>query len=322
MRETISLPPGQYAAFFVTDDSHSYKEWNAPPPYDPAFWGITLWLKDESARKYVKPVEYTPKEEKNVIVDLTRLRDDESRSKPFTLKRAMNVRIRALGEGRNGDMDDYGWIVDASSRRKVWTMRYNETSFAGGDKKNRMVDQVIHLDKGSYIVHFVTDGSHSYRNWNSAPPYEPERWGITVSSAEERFDPNDVGAYEERESGSVLASIVRVSNDERRRKEFSLSRQTDVRIYAVGEGRGGDMFDYAWIEDASSGKTVWEMKYRKTDHAGGAEKNRVFDGVITLDAGRYIVFYETDDTHAYDDWNDNSPDDPESWGVTISLARR
>jgi len=282
---------------------------------------MTLWIKDESMKKFAKTYEYKPAEEKNVIVDLTRMRDDESRSKSFTLKKAMDVHIHAVGEGSDGEMHDYGWIVDASSRRKIWTMRYNETGFAGGDKKNRMADQVIHLDKGNYIVHFVTDGSHSYPGWNSAPPYEPERWGITIAASGEQFDPKDIGAYEERENASALASIVRVGNDERRRKEFSLPRESDIHIYAVGEGHSSDMSDYGWIEDANTGKTVWEMKYRKTEHAGGAEKNRLFEGTITLPAGRYIVFYETDGTHAYDDWNDSLPDDPDGWGITISLGK-
>jgi hypothetical protein len=321
VRETMTLPAGQYAAFFVTDDSHSYNEWNAPPPYDPAFWGITVWLKDEAAKKFVRSYEYKPAEEKNIIVDLTRLRDDESRSKSFTLKKAMDIHIHAIGEANDHEMADYGWIVDGATRKKVWTMRYNETGYAGGDKKNRMVDQVIHLNRGSYIVHFVTDGSHSYRHWNAAPPYEPERWGIAVSGAGEEFDPKDVGPYEESPAVLSLVSIVRVGNDEKRRQNFSLSSENDVRVYCVGEGRGGEMFDYGWIEDANSGKTVWEMKYRKTDHAGGAEKNRLFDGIITLPAGRYTVFYETDDTHAYDDWNDTPPDDPDGWGITISLGR-
>jgi hypothetical protein len=325
VRETISLPAGQYAAFFVTDDSHSYKDWNAPPPSDPAFWGITVWLKDGAMKKFAKTYEYKPAEPKNVIVDLTRIRDDESRSKSFTLKKAMDVRIHAVGEGRGDEMVDYGWIVDASSRRKVWTMRYRETSYAGGDRKNRSIDEVIHLDKGNYVAHYVSDGSHSFQAWNSAPPYEPERWGMTIAATDEQFDPKDVGAFEERENPSLLANIVRVGNDERRRKEFSLSRESDIHIYAVGEGRSGEMFDYGWIENASTGKTVWEMKYRKTEHAGGAEKNRFFEGTISLPAGRYIVFYETDGTHAYDDWNDTPPDDPDGWGITISLdmgARR
>jgi hypothetical protein len=320
-RETLQLPAGQYVAYFVTDGSHSYREWNAPPPYDPTFWGLTVWVNDESQRKYAETFEYRPAGEKNIIADLTRLGDHESRSKPFTLKKGMDVRIYALGEGREREMSDYGWIVDASTRKRVWRMEYDETSHAGGDKKNRLVDKVVHLDKGSYVVHFVTDDSHSYQHWNSSPPFDPEHWGIMVSGADDQFDPKDVSAVEERENPSVLASILRVENDERRRKEFSLSRASDVRVYAVGEGRDGEMYDYAWIEDASSGRVVWKMKYRITEPAGGASKNRLFDGTISLPAGRYIVFYETDDTHAYNDWNDTPPDDPEGWGVTLSLEK-
>jgi hypothetical protein len=321
-QETLQLPAGQYVAYFVTDGSHSYREWNAPPPYDPSFWGLTVWVKDEAQRKYAKTFEYKPAEEKNVIADLTRLGDHESRSKPFTLKKGMDVRIYALGEGRDREMSDYGWIVDASTRRKVWRMEYVETSHAGGDKKNRLIDKVIHLDKGSYVVHFMTDDSHSYHNWNSSAPFDPEHWGITISGADDRFDPRDITAVEERESSSVLASILRVGSDERRRKEFSLSHAADIRVYAVGEGRDGEMYDYAWIEDANSGKVVWKMKYRTTDPAGGASKNRLFDGTISLPAGRYIVFYETDDSHAYNDWNDTPPDDPEGWGVSVSLEKQ
>jgi hypothetical protein len=320
-RETLSLPAGQYAAFFVTDGSHSYKDWNAAPPYDPSFWGMTVWLNDNAMKKYAKTFEYKAAEEKNIIVALTRMGDHESLSKSFTLKKAMDVHILAIGEGRDAEMDDYGWITDASSRHKVWTMEYDETSHAGGDRKNRMVDRVIHLDKGTYSVHFVTDNSHSYRHWNSSAPFDPEHWGITVSAATEHFDPKDVAAVEELRDPSALASIVRVGSDERRRKEFSLTQKSEIHIYALGEGSGNDMSDYAWIEDAASGKVVWEMRYRMTEHAGGARKNRVFDGAITLPAGRYLLFYETDDSHAYNDWNDSPPDDPEGWGVTLSLAK-
>ncbi len=80
------------------------------------------------------------------------------------------------------------------------------------------------------------------------------------------------------------------------------------------------MYDYGWIEDASTGKVVWEMTYRMTEHAGGARKNRVYDGMIVLPAGKYTVFYETDGSHAFNDWNDDPPDDPTSWGITVSLA--
>lgn len=321
VRETLPLPAGQYAAFFVTDGSHSYRDWNASPPYDPSFWGMTIWLNDNTMKKYAKTYEYKAAEEQNTIVALTRMGDHESLTKSFTLKKPMDVRILAIGEGSGSDMSDYGWITDASSRRRIWTMEYDETSHAGGDRKNRMVDKVIHLDKGTYSVHFVTDDSHSYRHWNSSAPFDPEHWGITVSAATERFDPKDVTAVEELRDPTALATIVRVGSDERRRKDFSLAQKSEIRIYAVGEASGREMSDYAWIEDAGSGKVVWEMRYRMTEPAGGAKKNRLFDGAITLPAGKYLLFYETDGSHAYNDWNDSPPDDPEGWGVTVSLEK-
>lgn len=321
IRETLKLPAGQYAAFFVTDGSHSTRDWNAAPPYDPDFWGMTIWLNDDGTKKYVKSYEYTPPGEKNVVVSLSRIGDHSSITKSFTLNKAMDIRVLAIGEGSSSDMADYGWITDGIARRRVWTMDYDETVHAGGDRKNRMIDKIIRLDKGTYSVHFVTDDSHSYRDWNSAPPYDPEHWGITLYTVGESFNQNDVVPVDEIRDPSALASITRVGNDDRRRQEFSLSQKSEIRIYALGEASGREMADYAWIEDASSGEVVWEMRYRGTEHAGGAKKNRLFDGTTTLPAGKYLLFYESDDSHAYGDWNDTPPDDPENWGVTVSLVR-
>jgi hypothetical protein len=76
------------------------------------------------------------------------------------------------------------------------------------------------------------------------------------------------------------------------------------------------MFDYGWIED-SGGRTVWQMKYDATEPAGGADKNRMFEGVITLPAGAYVLRYASDGSHSHADWNDDPPDDPDDWGITV-----
>ena len=81
------------------------------------------------------------------------------------------------------------------------------------------------------------------------------------------------------------------------------------------------MFDYGSIED-EAGRTVWRMKYDDTDAAGGTDKNRMFDGVITLPAGSYVLRYRSDGSHSYGDWNANPPDDPESWGIAVFRTAR
>ena len=77
-----------------------------------------------------------------------------------------------------------------------------------------------------------------------------------------------------------------------------------------------EMYDYAWIED-DRGKVVWEMTYRKTDHAGGAKKNREYGGELKLDAGEYTVYFESDGSHSFNRWNARPPDDFLNWGVTL-----
>jgi hypothetical protein len=199
-------------------------------------------------------------------------------------------------------------------------MDYYDTEHGGGDQKNRLFDGVVKFERGDYIVYFVTDDSHSYWDWNSSPPYDQEGWGITILAADEQFDPNSVADYEPQKDGTILAQLVRIRDGEHERERFTLERDRDVRIYAIGEGKDGNMYDYGWIEDANTRKVVWEMTYRQTEHAGGASKNRLFDDVIRLKKGEYFVYYETDDSHSFNDWNDSPPYDPVNWGITIYLA--
>ena len=107
------------------------------------------------------------------------MRDDAHRRQRFTLEKRTKVWIYAIGEGRGNTMYDYGWIEDEDGR-KVWKMRYEETSHAGGTRKNRLFNDRIILDSGEYEVHFRTDGSHSFEDWNASKPDDPAHWGITI----------------------------------------------------------------------------------------------------------------------------------------------
>jgi hypothetical protein len=320
-RVTRTLPAGRYAAFYATDDSHDAHEWNAPPPHDPEAWGLVVRIADPAARAAIKTIAYDHVPAAATIVAVTGVGDGETRSSGFTLTRPMDVRVYAIGEGREGRMFDYGWITSADSRQKVWEMRYADTEHAGGDAKNRLVDRTVHLDKGSYIVHYVTDDSHAAGEWNASAPFDGRHWGITLLAASGTLDRRAVEAYAERNDVNVIAQVTGVRNHDAPRKRFVLDRQTELRIYALGESSGGQMADYGWIEDAKTGRTVWEMTSRTSLPAGGAPKNRKFDGVVTLPAGEYTLRYETDDSHAFGSWNAAPPDDPEMWGITLFRVR-
>ena len=114
----------------------------------------------------------------------------------------------------------------------------------------------------------------------------------------------------------VIAQIVQVLDNEDKTVAFSLPSSQEVRIFAIGEGQGGEMFDYGWIENTDKGLPVWEMQEPKTTHAGGAGKNRKVDVVITLPAGNYKLRYKSDDSHAFDHWN-SLPPDINFWGIAV-----
>ena len=115
---------------------------------------------------------------------------------------------------------------------------------------------------------------------------------------------------------AAIARISEVADEQDKAVEFTLARETGVRVFAQGEGTGGRMFDYGWIENAETGKAVWEMKAAETAHAGGAEKNRKFDATVSLPAGRYRLRYKSDDSHSFDDWN-SPPPEINFWGIAL-----
>jgi CubicO group peptidase (beta-lactamase class C family) len=113
----------------------------------------------------------------------------------------------------------------------------------------------------------------------------------------------------------VIAQVVEVLDNEDKSVPFQLTSNQQVRIFAIGEGQAGEMFDYGWIED-DKGSRVWEMKEPQTTHAGGAGKNRKIDLQINLPAGNYKLRYKTDDSHSFDHWN-ALPPDINFWGIAI-----
>jgi hypothetical protein len=315
----IELPAGDYLVYYATDDSHSEEKFNATPPYDPYAWGLVL----AGAKEGFNRTDFetsTPKEIGTALIEMTRVGDDEYRSQGFTLKRGMSLHLYCLGEYSRGDreMADYGWIEEYKSGRKVWEMTPENSRHGGGAAKNRVFDGVVELPAGDYVVFYLSDDSHSYRDWNDAPPFNPQSWGTTIASLDEKFDNKNFQLFEEaKKEGPYLVQMICLGDDVKKKEYFKLDKPTTVHIYAIGEGDNSEMYDYGWIENKKSGKVVWEMTYRMTEHAGGAKKNRVFDDSVILDKGEYTVYFVTDGSHSFEDWNAARPRDPSHWGITI-----
>lgn len=310
----INLQKGSYKVHYKSDDSHSFDEWNVLPPDDPQYWGIVVSLFDNDDKNNIIP--FRDDDILKPIISITKVEEDEFLSQGFTLTKKIELRVMSIGEGYR-ELSDYGWIENANTKEIVWKMTYRNSDYAGGGKKNRIVDDNIQLDAGNYIAYYVTDDSHNYDDWNDTPPFEEDMWGITIWTRNKN-DKSYVEFFNPKRfvNKNLIAELTRVGDDRNLKKSFSISRDTKVKIIAIGEGSGRELVDYAWITN-SKGKTVWEMEYKETSHAGGGKKNRVLNTEITLKAGDYKLHYTTDDSHSFNDWNTTAPDNPQMYGVTL-----
>jgi hypothetical protein len=315
-RGEIHLPAGRYIICYATDDSHAYDAWNSNPPYDPDSWGVTLIPTTPLAPGTAKLTPDPPVE--NVVVRIEKVGDGEFRTEGFHLSHAADFCARGLGEW-DSDKErfiDVGWIEDAYTLRKVWSMDSEHGVFAAGESRNRLVEAPVHLEPGDYRVSYATDEIHSYAGWSDHPPFDPAGWGIVLRGLH-GFSPAWVKPLGEGGEERAVIRLAPMGDDQTRQVRFEVPEPTTVRLIALGEADGDEMVDYGWLERESSGEKVWVMRYADSGPAGGAEKNRREERVLTLAPGRYALHYVTDDSHAFGSWNSSPPDDPQLWGVTL-----
>ncbi len=330
--QRIKLPPGNYEIYYALNPSPDKKIRGVgdvinyllgdSDDVSVAKWGVKIKAANNNDASGLYHTFY-PVKKNNAIVSMTGLQDDISVKEGFSISQPLKIRIYAIGEGmrKRRQMYDYGWIVNAKTRERVWEMTYRNTRHAGGAEKNLMFDDIITLPAGDYFVNFITDDSHSAKHWNEMPPYDPQYWGISLYPIGEDKRAIEIREYEKFQTEPII-ELTHIRNDQFEMEGFYLEKDAHFDIYAIGEySRSRKRFvDHGWLMHAYTREIVWEMNYNNTQHAGGARKNRVFEDRIYLSAGPYLVFYVTDNSHAYNQWNERKPFQAEKWGVTIYPA--
>jgi len=334
-RDTLHIRPGIYRSYYETDPLQSWKDWVANPPFDPAAWGVTLSANPISA---VSP--FDPLSSRTPIVELTRVGDDERRLAQFRVNQPVQLAAYAVGELAESGRYDWAWLRNNDTQESIWEMTHENSRQSGDDNSNRAELAFFRLEPGTYSIGYETDDSHSFDSWRHGRPDHPDRWGVTLYPVEEQVDSSvvEVLDYEQISlgddegipappappmhvselPGSTIAMISSIGNEQRQSTAFTLDEPSRIHVLAVGEISISGRYDYGWIENADTGEIVWEMTWQNTEPAGGADRNRRYNGTLTLEPGNYVVHYNSDFSHAYGDFGDEPPFDPENWGVRIS----
>ncbi|MEX0821904.1 MAG: hypothetical protein WD021_07145 [Rhodothermales bacterium] len=332
----VSLSPAMYRAAFETDPRQNFDDWVGNPPFDPAGWGMTLYSDAQHAIS-----SFDPWSTRTPIVQIDRVGDDERHSVQFRVHEPVQLAAYALGElGSNGRYD-YAWIRDNESQAVVWEMTPERSQPAGGSNNRREL-AILTLEPSTYTATYETDESHSYESWRHGRPEYPERWGVTIFPVAGDVDSTvvevlgssheDLGESERADvsvsptppapngalPGETLVNLTRLGNDSRVSRTFKLEEPQLLRLRGVGEiSLTAAPYDYGWIENVETGEIVWQMTWQNTVPAGGDDRNRMFDGTLSLPAGEYAAHFKTDFSHAYGDFGDQAPRRPEWWGLVV-----
>lgn len=202
----LELPEGTYTVVYQTDDSHSFASWRHGSPDHPERWGVSIFpvdaqldtsavrvlayseepLGDEEDEEAAEapgapPLPDLPPLPGTEIIDLSAIGNEQTVSERFMLEQPTTIHIRALGEVSLSGRYDYGWIERPETGEIVWEMNWQNTRPAGGDDVNRYFDGPLQLEPGTYVVHYRTDFSHAFGDFNGRAPQQPQAWGIRIS---------------------------------------------------------------------------------------------------------------------------------------------
>lgn len=253
------------------------------------------------------------------LVSLRPVPDASVRERLIRVTRATGLEVLVVGEAdREAErLWDLGWIEHAATGEPVWMMQVERCTHAGGSERNVRWSGRVDLQPGLYRLVYATDATHSWSGWNEAPPIEPRYWGLQATAV-------DPGAVEiagddcDVLAGSdVVASWLRVGDGADLGADLDLDAPATLHVHALGEMSLDSVWDGGRILDRDDGSTVWAMDWSNTSHGGGVTKNRVFDGEVSLPAGRYRIVYATDDSHSFSGWNGPRPDEAFRYGMVV-----
>lgn len=308
---TLLLPPGMYRATY-----RSGPRWTTHPPLLVHLWGAVLTANPVE----VKPPAYWT--EIQPVLEITRVRGNQVREERFDVSDSVWVRVEALGEISSENLMDYATLFDRLDN-VVWRQSREASVHADGSTNNRRSVEWLRLGPGPYRLRYETDPRHHYEDFESSRrPDHPERWGVAlfaVGEATQRITlqtaakPLDPAMPPSREP---FRALLRVQNKQVREVTFTLDRPGRYLIVGLGEISGTSAYDTGGLRMEPDGAVLWQLHQAETVYAGGADRNRIAQQEIFLGAGTYTLFYQTDDSHAYGDF-DNPPTYPEHWGIAL-----
>ena len=115
-------------------------------------------------------------------------------------------------------------------------------------------------------------------------------------------------------SNRRVAAIIHPTENVNSTASFNLSGPTDLLVTGMGEMNRSFIGDHGWIEDGR-GRIIWSMDFANTLGDG---EGRIRSGTIHLDAGSYLLRYQSDKGYSFGHWNRAAPLHADLWGIVVT----
>jgi hypothetical protein len=254
----------------------------------------------------------------------------------------LDLEVVGAGTSEFDDLHAYGWILNLDTHRVVWRLTLDTATPDPDDDETWTFTGRIELPAGPYVAYFNAIGRHLRRD--EEVRIGDVRWGFIQTTAGKWFDWDTFGEpdnwmFQIRATDADVVSLLAIEVASISAREtlvdfsplgsnafetaaFQTTAPITVDIHGTFEfdPHQEQYGDVAWITDARTGDRIWEPNPDDFEPAGGAEKNHLFTDRIRLKPGEYIVTATTDDSHAYQKWNEAAPWNPAGWGIEVRLS--
>ncbi|MDP8205414.1 MAG: two-component regulator propeller domain-containing protein [Candidatus Electryonea clarkiae] len=158
--------------------------------------------------------------------------DNLTSQNAFEVSETSDYLIVCTGEKSGSRFSDYGWLERGGV---IWELSRENSRYLGGDYKNSIQIDLVTLIPGEYRLHYISDSSHSYDNWNMYKfPDHQELWGISIYPVPR----NSVAAIREK-----LTENSELNNSISHCRVNSICADPSGKIWIATDGAGLNLFD-------------------------------------------------------------------------------
>ena len=114
------------------------------------------------------------------LASIKQVGQSEELTQGFEITEKGTYFLVTVGEGDPASMADYGWLTNGLGETVIGMETIEDSFWAGGALKNRLMIAQIELNPGSYTLRYTSDDSHHYNSWNEPEPDLIDLYGVAI----------------------------------------------------------------------------------------------------------------------------------------------